>query len=472
MNHSNINSDTNDSLVHEPVDSIVEVYISNNKLQASIKIESPQYGGMGPNIESLNETIASNNITYGINTEVLLDLCENPRYNENIMFALGTFPVNGIDGRFQIHFDTIKDSKPKEKEDGSVDFYNLENIENVKQEQLLCTIVHPREGKDGISVTGNKIPYVKGKPVASLLGKNTKLSKDGTSINATIDGQVDYTEGKINVLETLYIRDNVDNSTGNIKVVGNVVINGTVLSGFIVEATGNIQIYGGLSSVTLIAGGNILLSGGVIGGNLSCEGDLTSKFIESCKVFTKGNIITDYVMNSNITCRKNLFAINSISKIVGGEYLVSENIQAKTIGSNANVKTYLEIKTDPAIIKRQQELLKKIQALETQEESLISLINLLQQFEASKSLTPEKKETLKKALFSYSEISGLIESNKFKLNKINESIKLKGYGHIICEGKMYPGTIVKIGTAQATIQESMFGKSLYYSEEGIRVGKA
>lgn len=470
MNHSNIIESTNNKSVPQPVDSIIEISLSNNKLEASVKIKPPLHGGKEPNIESLREILSSNNITHGVNAKILFDLCKNPRYDELIQVAQGTPPINGVDGSYEIQFDTLKDSKPKVKEDGTVDFYNLENVENVKEGQLLCTIIHPKEGVDGISVSRDKIPYIKGKPVPPLSGKNTKLGKDGTEIRATIDGQVDYSQGKINVFETLYIKSNVDNSTGNIKVAGNVIISGTVLSGFIVEATGNIQIHGGLSSVKLIAGGDIILRGGIIGGNISCEGDLTSKFIENCRVFVKGDIKTDYVLNSNVRCGKNLHAINSISKIVGGKYLVGENIQANIIGSNANVKTYLELGTDPSTIKRQLELTKEIPLLETKRHSLESLIYLLQQFEANNRLTLEKKHMLENALFSYKEIVESIESGKEELDKITESIKSRGYGRVICKGIMHSGTTVKIGPVQTTIKDPTFAKSLYYSEDGICMG--
>ena len=470
MNHSNTSLSTNDISVPQPIDSIIEVSISHNKLEAYVNVKPPQHGGIEPNIQSLRDMLASNNITYGVNVKKLLEICKSPNYDEDILVARGISPINGVDGTFEILFDIAKDSKPIEKEDGTVDFYNLENVENVKEGQLLCNIIHPAEGKDGISVSRDIIPYIKGKPVHSLIGKNTKLSKDGTQVHATIDGQVDYKQGKINVFETLYINSDVDNSTGNIKVAGNVIINGTVLSGFIVEATGNIQISGGLSSVKLIAGGDIILRGGIIGGNISCEGDLTSKFIENCNVFVKGDIKTDYVLNSNITCGKSLHAINSISKIVGGKYLVGENIHANIIGSNANVKTYLELGTDPSIIKRQIELTKDIPLLETKKHSLESLIYLLRQFETNNRLTIEKKRMLEDAVFSYNEITELIDNGKLELNQIIESIKSKGFGRVICKGIIHSGTTVKIGSAQATIKEAMFAKSLYYSDDGISIG--
>lgn len=469
MTHS-INNSTIDNSAPQPEDALIEVCILNNKLEACVNIVPPKHGGMGPNIQSLKTALTNQNVIYGVDEKTLHDICKTPIYNRNIIVARGTKPVNGIDGTYKILFRVVKDLKPKENKDGTVDFYNLGIVENVKKGQILCTIKPPTKGIDGISVTKEKIPCRNGKPVPLLQGKNTALNKDGTAIFATIDGQVDYVRGKINVNETLFIKENVDLSTGHIKVTGNVIINGAVHRGFVVEAAGNIEIKGRVSSATLIAGGNIILRSGVNGSKINCDEDLISRFIENCSVFAKGNIKTDYIMNSNIKCGKNLQTTSSISKIVGGTYLVGENIEARIIGSSAGINTYLEIGTDSTIIERQLELLKELPSLESKLHSLQSLISLLRQFETAKRLTPEKKQMLDNAVFSYSEISKSIENGKQELEQITESIRTKGYGRIICTGTIHPGTIVKIGSVQAKINEPLIGRTLYHSEEGICIG--
>lgn len=110
--------------------------------------------------------------------------------------------------------------------------------------------------------------------------------------------------------------------------------------------------------------------------------------------------------------------------------------------------------------------------LKTKKDSLESLISLLQQFETNNRLTLEKKLMLEKALFSYNEITELIIDGESELEKITQSIKSKGYGRVICKGIIHSGTTVKIGSVKATIHETIFAKSLYYSEEGIRIGNA
>ena len=450
------------------VDARAEVSIEQNRLEAYIKISPPQNGGIDCNFLSIRKVLGDNNVTYGIDTKILLDMCQNPKYNTPILIAKGIPPINGVDGSFTIKFKTIKDLKPKKREDGTVDFYNLENIVNVKKDDLLCTITLPTENIDGKTVSGKIIHSIPGKAVPPLSGKNTRLSGDGGEIIANINGQVDYIKGKIHVNETLHIRGNVDNSTGNIKVIGNVVISGTVRSGFVVEATGNIKIKGSLGAATLIAGNDIILRGGIIGGNITCEGNLNSKFIENCKVLVKGNLTTDYIMNSYIRCGKNIKVINSISKIVGGRCFAGEDIQAKIIGSPANVKTYLEIGPDPKAIKKQHDLKKEILLLENKDKSLKSLIYLLKQFEANNYLTPDKKHSLEDAIFSHNKIKESIESLTLELKQITDEIQKKDCEKVICKGILYAGTTIKIRTQSKSFNKSIFSKSIYYSQEGIQ----
>jgi uncharacterized protein (DUF342 family) len=451
---------------------MIKVSISSDKLQATINIESSKSEGEVLNIEDIKTALNDAGITYGIDENMLLNICDKPIYDKDIVIANGIEPINGKDGTYKLNFKTEKELRPKEKEDGTVDFYNLEIVENVKKGQILCEITPPTDGKDGMSVTGEIIYSIPGKPIPNILGKNTEYNEDKTLILSSIDGQVEFINEKINVNETLYIKENIDISTGNIKALGNIIIMGSVQPGFIVEAAGNIEVNGNVYSATLKAGGSIILRSGTIGSKIVCEGDLTSKFIENSNVFIKGNIRTSYIMNSNIKCGKTLQTIGSKSKIVGGSFVVGENIETRTIGSIANVRTYLEIGTDSNNIEKQQKLLKEIPALEKKLESLKSLISLLQQYKAANRLTKDKEKMYEDALYSYKKVNSLLINDKLELDKITEDIKAKGYGRVICTDTIYPGTTIKIGPFQTRIREAMTYKSFYYTDNGISIGKA
>lgn len=450
-----------------PVDAVAQVIVSDNKLNAYLHIKPPENGGEEASLDDLQAELAKYNISFGIIQSVLEQIAKKPDYNKNIMIAQGIAPIDGTDGTYELLFEKSKDSKPKERADGTVDFRDLDLIENVKQGQALCSITLPTMGTNGTSVFGEPLRAKNGKAVPAMLGRNTKLSEDGTQIYAAINGHVDFTAGQINVNDTLLIRGDVDSSTGNIKTVSSVVITGTVFSGFSVESAGNIQAGGAFSGSSITAGGNIVLKSGSTGCKLKCDGDLTTRFIENCDAFVKGCIKSDYIINSTVKCAKSITVSGPIAKIVGGSCIAGENITARIIGSPSGMKTYLEIGTDSTMISRQQELIKLIPEWEAKISSLGSLINLLQQYEAANRLTPDKEQALNNAVYSYQTYSFSLQNGKQELEEIAESIKLRGYGRVICSGTIFPGTTVKIGVHRTTVQSPLTNRSLYYTEDGI-----
>jgi len=464
LDDPNDSQNPTDEAKPSPIDAVIHVSMSDNRMEAYIRVEPPMYDGALPTFKDYEDALVHRKITYGVDTAKLKDLAAHPIYNKDHLIAKGLMPINGENGTYVFQFSLEKNNRPKEKSDGTVDYRDLGIVENVKKGQVLCIITPPTDGSEGTALTGIRLKQVKGKAVPPLSGKNTELSEDGTAIYSKIDGQVAYDGRKINVSETFYLKGDVDNSIGNIKFIGNVVIEGTVLDNFVVEAGGNIEIGGTVGSVTLKADGNILLRSGIIGGEVNCKGDLTSKFIEHCHVFAGGNITADFVMTSNIKCGNNLILTGSKGKIVGGSCMAGQNITARIIGSLTGLETDLGIGMDPSIIARQQELVKQLPGLEKQIVSLKSLISLLKEHESANRLTPDKKVMLDNANSSHLKCIGLFVSSKQELSEINEKLQSAGHGKITCTGTIFPGTRITIGSAKILVSDALQSTSLFYSD--------
>ena len=315
-----------------PIDALIKVSLSKDRLEGYLFIEPPLNDGVGPTIEKMKSALSDYGISYNVNMDKLKAIDSKPIYNSDILIASGIAPINGENGTYILKFETEKKNIMRENnEEEVIDYHDLDTVENVKENQVLCVITLPTEGTPGISVKGDELPQKKGKPIQSLLGKNTKLNDDGTAIHSKINGQVEFTRNKINVSDVLYIKGDVDYSTGNIKVDNNLVISGMILPGFEIEAGGNIEVRGMVQSSKVKAGGNITLRSGVTGSELNCNGELNCKYIEGCKIFAKGNINSKNIINSNIKCNKNIQITGSTAKIIGGNYLVEQNIKANTI---------------------------------------------------------------------------------------------------------------------------------------------
>ncbi len=455
-----------------PKDAAIRVSTDAKELTAFLYIDPPQNGGAAPTLDMMQAELAASGITYNIDTEKLKELETAPVYGRFIPVAAGIAPVDGVNGTVTFKISTEKAATPKVKEDGSLDFYDLGIVENVAKGQVLCQITHPTEGTPGMSVKGRELKQTKGRPVPSYLGSNTELTEDGTAILSKIDGQVSFVGHQIHVNETFYVRGNIDHSTGNIKVVGNLVVTGAVLPGFKIEAACDIEVRGVVESSAIKAGGNIRLQNGIIGSELTCGGDVNGRFIENCSLFVEGDIRAEYIVDSSVKCGKNIKVMGNRARIIGGSLVAGQNIEARVIGSPAGIPTRLEIGTDPAVLKRQQELVTQISELEKSINSLQPLITMLYQLKNAGRLTKEKREIFDNVGYSFDTNTRLLEDGKRELEEINESIKARGFGRIICTDMIHSGTVAVIGGATFAVKEDMPYASLYYADGAINKGMA
>jgi uncharacterized protein len=454
------------------IDAVIKVTIKDSGLSCCVRITPPSNGGADVTMDALMKALVNDNGIKNVDLVKLKSLAAAPIYNDDVVVAVGTSPKNGEDGTVSFKVRTENIGRPKEFENGKVDYYDLGLIENVKIGQVLCVITPPTEGTPGCSVKGETIKSKPGKAAAFTLGANTALSADGTQITSKIDGQFEYDGKKVIVNETYTLNQDVDTSTGNIIVAGNLVVRGMVTSGFKIEAGGFINVVGVVDSATVTANKDLNLQGGAIGSTISCGGNLKSRFIENCEVFVRGEMRAEYILNCNVRCKKNLKTEGAISKIIGGSCIVLQNVESRTIGSASGIKTKLEIGNDPEIVDRQRILAEQIPELEKQMKSLEPLLKLLHQLEAANRLDEEKRETLEKATFSYNSQAEMLENIKNELAEISSTIFEKNYGKVICTGIMYPGTTVTIGSANYTVTQNLMNASLFYHEGYVALGSA
>jgi len=195
-----------------------------------------------------------------------------------------------------------------------------------------------------------------------------------------------------------------------------------------------------------------------------CGGNFNGRFIENSNVIIKGSARTEYIMDSDVRCGKNLEIVGSYARFYGGSLVVGGDFTCPIIGSPSGIKTIIEVGTDSSILERQQEIENNLPKLQKQLQSLRLLISLLMQYQEAGRLDDEKRERLENALYNYSMVESLYESESRELEQIHEKIRVKGYGRIKCARTIYPGTVIKIGPAAITITEPLHNVVLYLSD--------
>ncbi|MCX7708899.1 MAG: FapA family protein [Clostridia bacterium] len=454
------------------LDATCNVMVTPDKMKAFVALTPPD-GGRMLTMEEILSHLARQGVIYGINKTTLESIIQYPIYNEMVCVAEGTPAANGKNGYVEFLFDINKERKPTILEDGRVDFRELNIIESVRAGQKLCNLMPPQMGTPGKTVVGVDIPAINGKPANLPRGRNVEASPDGLSVVASIDGQVCYIDGKINVFANYEVPADVDNSTGNINFVGNVIIRGNVLSGFTVDAGGNVEVWGVVEGAVIKAGGDIILRRGMQGlgkGTLISNGDIIARYIEHSNIEAKGSIKSEAIMHSNIKCGDKLELAGKKGLLVGGTCKVGKEIVAKVIGSHMATVTDIEVGVDPTLRERYKALRDEINNSESDIKKADQAITILKKLEAAGALTPEKQEMMAKSVRTKIFLSNKLNEMKEEYAQIEARLQQDVYGKIRAFNYIYPGTKVAIGTCLMYIKEPLQYCTLYRDGADVRVG--
>jgi uncharacterized protein (DUF342 family) len=454
-------------------DASIEIVISPDKMKAFIRITEPVGGGNPVGIQEIAFEMKKKGVIFGIKEEMVRYIAENPIYNQSILIAEGKAPVHGINGKVKFLFNISQDIKPTIMDDGSVNYRELNYIENVRKDQKLCEITMPTAGVNGKTVLGTVVKAAEGKIPKVIRGANVYASGDNLSLYSSINGQVKYIDEKLSVFATHEVQANVDNSTGNINFIGSVYIRGNVLSGFTVEAGGDVEVFGVVEGATIKAGGNIILRRGMTGNNkgvLIAGGDIIANFIENSTAEAVNDIKAESIMHSNIKCGNRLELGGRKGLLVGGVTRVGKEIKAKVIGSHLATRTIIEVGLDPNLREKYKELRTEVINLEENVKKADQAINLLRRLEAANMLTEEKKEILNKSMRSKIYYESRLYECCEEVASLEEKLNMEAYGRIRVDNYIYNGVRVSIGSASMHIKETLQHSTLYKDGADIRVG--
>lgn len=430
-------------------DGRVVIEISEDEMKAFMTLIPPKPRGRDLDMDDIIEALHEKGVVVGIKEEVVNRTLEDEVYNILTPVAEGIKPVHGDDAKIVYNFRTEKKVQLEEDEKGQVNFKDLDLVENVVAGQLLATKVQATEGTPGRTITNKLLDAKPGKDIDLVPGKNTELSPDGTNIIATINGQVVFANGKVNVEPIYEIKGDVDMHTGNILFLGTVIVRGSVEDGFSIKAAGDIEIKGSVGKCLLDAEGDVNIKQGVmgkLGGTIKAGGSIWSKFLEQVNVFADKNVfVQDGIMHCQVDATEKVICFGKRATIVGGRIRAGEIVNTKTLGSVSFTETIVEVGVDPKSRQRLHDLDKeKTSSEEVLEKHNANISTLQNQKKIRRGLPEEKQELLEKMLAAREELTIRLSEIKEEMEELKSYLKLlKTIGNVSVSKNVYPG--VKIG---------------------------
>lgn len=407
-------------------------------------------------------------ITHGHHTSNLAAIVKKGVYQREILVAQGQEPIEGNDGYYEYRFSPDEHKAPKVLENGSVDYTNMSSLQNVRQGDIVAVYHHARMGQDGYTVKGKPLLAYRVKEIPPLRGSAISNVDNPDIYLATKDGKIEFKDGKIDIQTTHEVHGDVTLITGKIEFFGDVFISGNVEAGVVIRAGRNVEIKGTAEAVTIFAGGDVILSRGIQGGQrakISARGNVFADFIEHTVVTAGGDVTANTILNSRISADGKVLLTGKKGAIIGGYTHAKQGIRATEVGNQAEVRTIVHAGCEREVYDRHQ-------AVKTREKELAEQLQELSDSVANRGKrgllqgkipkSPEEElQELKKALLSMKQEAADCNEERMILE---EQIREGQSAEIIINGNVYRGSVISIAQLQMPIEHGTCFMKYYYSK--------
>ena len=428
----------------------VVVDVSRDRMKATVRYDT-RTGMKIPTKEMIMEALAAKGVTYGIKEEAIEKGMESM---SSFVAAEGLPPVNGDDAYIDRKFDLSTKGKPVVDEYDRVDYKNLNLFVLAKRNDTLAIRIPQTKGTPGKNVYGDVVQAKNGKPIPMPEGKNTKVIGENRLV-AEIDGQIVDTGKKISVDSKLVIKGAVGVGTGNIDFDGSVEIAGGVQQGFVVKATGDIEIKGGVSGAE-VEGRNVFIGGGITGmnrGKVRAEQDVRAMFTENAQVEAGRDIyISDVVLHSTLRAGKRIVLEDKHGQITGGMTVAGEEVNAKIIGNQAFVVTRVSVGVDPNLQRKYQTACRNYKEGKKRLQQISQTLNTLSKIDISR-LPQERIDQINALTRSQFPLAGQLKKDEVMIKEMEAKLAEMKQGKVRASEVIYPGTRLSVNSVMKNIYE-------------------
>lgn len=396
---------------------------------------------------------------------------ENLKFNEGVccVFVEGKKPVDGNVQKVILDYDMSIETG-KKSEDGSIDFKERSFIHNIDAGVQIAHFVPECPAIDGLSIYDEIIEANYDEDPCYKIGNNLEIDEDGINIKSAIKGILVNNNNTISVSNVIEI-EKVDLSTGNIEVDGSVIIKENVTPGFSIKTEGDIKVNGNIEDAKINCGGNLIVSGGIIGGpdsDMHISGKVYSSFIRNANLISNGDVIANQIINSDISCNNRVIALEGKGVIIGGNIKALNGVWAKSIGAISESKTTIIVGRDAEAYA----LFKNIQTIIKSNKEEISKFKTLLGSEYFKDprafiarIPENKRESIKTILKKVTNLVKETTELEEKTKEMSEEFEKLSKSSVTSMEGFFPGVTVYISNIRKYITKKISGTEYFFSKE-------
>lgn len=441
--------------------------ISRDQMIATVRYDTTK-GTKLPTADEIKEALAEKGIIFGINDEAI----ENGvKSLTPFVAAEGKQVQHGENAKIERKFDLSVKNRPKIDEFNRADYKDMGLFVLAQKGDLLAVRIPQTEGTAGKNIFGLDVPARTGRPIPMPQGKNTEVRNEN-ELYAAISGQIVDSTRKIDIDPHLDIRSSVGAGTGNIDFVGGVSIKGNVEAGFVVKATGDIEI-GGMVNGADVQGRNIVIKGGIAGQNrglVKAEEDVQALFAENANIEAGRDVsITDSILHSNVRAGNRIYVEERKGIITGGSVAAGEEIRCKMVGNAAAVVTKLSVGVDPTIQQKYLDVCKECKEDKARLKQITQMLNTLGKIDVSR-LPQQRIDQINALTRSQFPLAGKIKRAEKEIQALEEAMGRMKDGKIRVADTVYPGVRITINSVIMNVQSSIRRCILTVKDERVNIG--
>lgn len=439
-------------------DAHIVVEIPKGGMTAYVTMEAPFFTKPRPGKKEIEEALARKNVVFGIDDEAVQKLADSGIFDEPVLAAQGEIPQNGEDARIELLIDP--DRVPEiDQNVQKVDYRTRSTVVNVRRGQTIAVRHPPTEGKNGTSVVGTPIRAAAGKDISFSAGGGLEVSEDGLSLVASIDGCLQWEDGKLSVLPELEVQGDVDFSVGNVDFAGNVKICGTVREDFHIVAGGNIEVREVVEGAQIESSGDVVVMGGIRGmgkARIVAGGDVVAGFADQAQIRSRGDVtIRGALFHSDVMAQNSVTVMGGQkSQIAGGRVQAGREITCRILGSEMGTKTEIIVGVPPDQTERRRELQTLIAQNNANLQKLEANLGFLKKQETAGNLDEGKRALMLSATKAKFQLQATLMSLKDELAEIEADLELrKSQGIVRIREMCYPGVSIIIRGSAYVVRE-------------------
>lgn len=423
--HSKSQSDAFELPLAERRDASFSLEVSSDSMVAWVNVV-PACGGKQVTPDEIFMALGEAGITCGVD-EVAVNALRIDVRPERVAVATGLAAENGLDTGFELLVADTRDRVPQVDEHGLIDFRQLGAIPLVVADQALLRRIPPTDGVAGRDVRGQLLDPLPGRDetfAENLIGAYV-AQNDSNLLLAVFNGQPVRCGNGVMVEQVLHVR-NVNVASGHITFDGTVHVDGEVLHGMKVHATGDIIVTGVIDGGELDAGGDIRVGGGIIAqAKVRAGGSVAARFVESAHVYAGTAIaIDDTALQSDLQAMNQIvIGIKSTARgrLAGGSARAMLLIKAPVLGAATGGVTSIQLGVNPVLEAQYQDLMRHIEKQKADEANLEKLIKHLSTQEGKGDMLERVKASWRQSVQAWAKLLPEKESLEDQLALISRA---------------------------------------------------